>query len=53
MAILQPQAVIFNKAKAAGTIPLYFKKVLFAVKWLGPRLSEHWLDHPGQLRVFC
>jgi hypothetical protein len=49
MAILQPKTVIFNKAKAASTIPLYFKKVLIAVKWLGPCLGEHWLDHPGQL----
>jgi len=49
MAILQPQAVIFNKAKAADAIPLYFKKVLIGVEWLGSRLGEHWLDYPGQL----
>jgi len=49
MAILQPQAVIFNKAKAAGAVPLYFKKVLIAVEWLGLHLGKHWLDHPGQL----
>jgi hypothetical protein len=27
MAVLQTQTVIFNKAKAADTIPPYFKKV--------------------------
>ena len=33
MAILQTQTAIFNKAEAADTIPLCFKKVLIAVKW--------------------
>ncbi|MFB0554701.1 MAG: hypothetical protein ACETWQ_15470, partial [Phycisphaerae bacterium] len=46
--LVRPLTTIFNKANTAGTIPLYFKKVLIAVEWLGPRLSEHWFDHPGQ-----
>jgi len=48
MAILQPKTVMFYIDKAGCAIPLYFKKVLIAVEWLGPRLGEHWLDHPGQ-----
>jgi len=51
MAILQTQTAIFNKAEAADTIPLYFKKVLIAVKWPGSCLGEHRLDCPGQMRA--
>jgi hypothetical protein len=51
MAILQTQTAIFNKAEAADTIPLYFEKVLIAVKWPGSCLGEHWLDCPGQMRA--